>query len=59
MNKTFNLIMVLMFALAIGEGYNVPGGTNSRNYFLAAVRGFGERRLLIHNKLSTKWVQRF
>ncbi len=56
MNKTFNLIiMVLMFALAIGEGYNIAqNGANSRNViFLLLFGAFGLRRLLIHNKLST------
>ena len=55
-NKTFNLIiMVLMFALAIGEGHNIAqNGANSRNViFLLLFGAFGVRRLLIHNKLST------
>ena len=56
MNKTLNLIiMVLMFALAIKEGYNiVQNGANSRNIIFFLLFGaFGVRRLLIHNKLST------
>ena len=56
MNKTFNLvIMVLMFALAVIEGYNiVQNGANARNViFLLLFTAFGVRRLMIHNKLSS------
>lgn len=56
MNKTLNLIiMVLMFALAIKEGYSImQNGANSTNIiFFLLFAAFGVRRLLIHNKLST------
>lgn len=55
MNKTFNLIlMVLMFALAIREGYSiVQNGANSGNVLFCMVfAAFGVRRLLIHSNLK-------
>ena len=55
MNKTFNLIiMILMFALAIREGYSiVHNGANSGNVLFCLVfTAFAVRRLLIHNKLQ-------
>jgi hypothetical protein len=54
-NKTLNLIiLVLMFALAIKEGYSiVQTGANSTNViFFLLFAAFGVRRLLVHNKLS-------
>lgn len=55
MNKTFNLIlMILMAALAVVEGYNiVQNGANARNVlFCLLFTAFAVRRLLIHQKLS-------
>ena len=55
MNKTFNLIlMILMFALAIREGYSiVHSGANSGNVLFCLVfTAFGVRRLLIHSNLK-------
>jgi uncharacterized membrane protein YhaH (DUF805 family) len=54
-NKTFNLIiMILMFALAIKEGYSImQNGANATNViFFLLFAAFGVRRLLIHNKLG-------
>ena len=47
--------MVLMFALAIREGYNIAEhGANSGNViFFLLFAAFGVRRLMIHNKLSS------
>ena len=56
MNKTFNLIlMLLMAALAVVEGVNiVQNGANARNVlFCLLFTVFAVRRLLIHNKLSS------
>ena len=56
MNKTFNLIlMLLMAALAVVEGVNIAqNGANARNVLFCLIFiAFAVRRLLIHNKLSS------
>ena len=56
MNKTFNLIiMILMIALALREGYSiVKDGANSGNVlFFLLFSAFAVRRLMIHNKIAS------
>lgn len=47
--------MVLMFALAVREGYLIAtvGASATNVIFFLLFAAFGIRRLLIHNKLSS------
>jgi hypothetical protein len=54
-NKTLNLIlMVLMAALSVAEGYNIAqNGASARNViFCMLFAAFAVRRFLIHQKLT-------
>lgn len=55
MNKTLNLVlMILMAALSVAEGYNiVQNGASARNVlFCLLFAAFAVRRFLIHQKLT-------